>query len=53
MCTRTTYFGPNDMVITTCTLDWVAPMPINLWVLPEGLPRDGAAGPEALRWTSR
>ena len=53
MCTRATYLGPEDTVITTRTLDWSAPLGTNLWVYPRGLRRDGAAGPTSLQWTSR
>jgi penicillin V acylase-like amidase (Ntn superfamily) len=52
MCTRATYLGPGDTVITARTLDWVVPMVTNLWVFPAGLHRDGAAGPESLQWVS-
>ncbi len=53
MCTRAVYLGPEETVITTRTMDWFAPMGTNLWVYPRGLERDGAAGPDSLRWTSR
>jgi penicillin V acylase-like amidase (Ntn superfamily) len=53
MCSRATYLGPENTVITVRTLDWFAPMGSNLWVYPRGLRRDGAAGPDALHWTSR
>ncbi|MCC6312806.1 MAG: linear amide C-N hydrolase [Thermomicrobiales bacterium] len=53
MCTRATYLGPNDVVITTRSLDWTVPMPTSLWVFPAGLSRHGAAGPDSLEWTSR
>lgn len=49
MCTRATYLGPEATVITTRTLDWLAPMGTNLWVYPRGLQRDGAAGPDSLQ----
>ena len=52
MCTRATYLGPEETVITTRSLDWVGSMDTNLWVFPRGMERDGAAGPHALRWTS-
>lgn len=53
MCTRATYLGPSDTVITTRSLDWTLPMLTSLWVLPAGMERAGAAGPNTLRWTSR
>ncbi|MFN8592564.1 MAG: linear amide C-N hydrolase [Thermomicrobiales bacterium] len=53
MCTRATYLGLDDIVITTRTLDWFAPLGTNLWAYPRGVARDGAAGPDSLRWVSR
>lgn len=53
MCTRATYLGPNDTVITARSMDWAVPIPTSIWVLPAGLQRDGAAGPGSLQWTSR
>ena len=53
MCTRATYLGPEDTVITTRTLDWAAPLGTNIWVYPRGLHRDGAAGPNSLQWTAK
>lgn len=53
MCTRATYLGPSDTVITTRSMDWAVPMPTTIWVLPAGQQRDGAAGPGSLQWTSR
>lgn len=52
MCTRVTYLGPEETVITARSLDWPNPMGTNLWVYPRGLRRDGAAGPDSLQWTS-
>ncbi len=52
MCTRATYLGPNDIVITARTLDWAMPMPTSIWAFPAGLRRDGAAGPDSLQWIS-
>lgn len=53
MCTRATYLGPSDTVITARSMDWAVPMPTSIWVLPAGMQRDGAAGPGSLQWTSR
>lgn len=52
MCTRTLYVGAEDLVITGRNMDWKEDMHSNLWLLPAGLERDGAAGPDSLRWTS-
>jgi choloylglycine hydrolase len=52
-CTRGVYIGSGDTVITLRSMDWMGPIGSNLWVLPQGMARDGAAGPETLAWTSR
>ena len=53
MCTRTLYVGAGDLVITGRNMDWKEDMMSNLWALPAGMERDGAAGPRSLRWTSK
>ena len=52
MCSRLTYLGPNDTVVTGRSMDWMVPVGTNLWILPAGLARDGAATENALAWTS-
>jgi penicillin V acylase-like amidase (Ntn superfamily) len=52
-CTRAVYLGPDDTIITARSMDWKADMATNLWAFPRGLNRDGAAGPNSLRWTSK
>lgn len=51
-CTRAVYLGPEDRVLTGRSMDWKLPMVSNLWVLPRGMARDGAAGPRSARWTA-
>lgn len=53
MCTRATYLGLSDTVITARSLDWATPLPVSLVVLPRGLRRDGAAGANSVQWESR
>lgn len=53
MCTRVTYLGPEDTVITARSLDWPTPMATNIWIYPRGLKRHGAAGPDSLEWTAK
>ncbi|MCJ8144646.1 linear amide C-N hydrolase [Ancylobacter sp. A5.8] len=53
MCTRTLYVGDDNTVITGRNMDWKEDMLSNLWLLPAGVARDGAAGPNSVRWTSR
>lgn len=52
-CTRTLYVGADSTVLTGRTMDWKEDMASNLWVLPAGMKRNGAAGPKSLEWTSR
>jgi choloylglycine hydrolase len=52
-CTRTLFVGQDGTVITGRNMDWKEDMATNLWVLPAGMQRDGAAGPNSLKWTSK
>jgi penicillin V acylase-like amidase (Ntn superfamily) len=52
-CTRVVYLGPEGMVITARSMDWQSDLGSNLWSFPRGMARDGAAGPNSIRWTSR
>jgi penicillin V acylase-like amidase (Ntn superfamily) len=53
MCTRVTYLGPEQTVITARSLDWPASMGTSIWVYPRGLQRNGAAGPDSIEWTAK
>lgn len=52
-CSRVTYLGPENMVITGRSMDWMKPVDTNLWVFPAGLRRSGAAKVNPLSWTSK
>ncbi len=52
-CTRVLFTGSDNVVITGRNMDWQEDMGSNLWVLPAGMQRDGASGPQSLRWSSR
>ncbi|WP_295449023.1 linear amide C-N hydrolase [uncultured Thiodictyon sp.] len=52
-CTRAVYLGPDDTIITVRSMDWKSDLGSNLWSFPRGMARDGAAGPTAIRWTSK
>jgi penicillin V acylase-like amidase (Ntn superfamily) len=52
-CSRVTYIGPDNTVITGRSMDWMIPLHSNLWVFPEGLKRSGADGENFLIWTSK
>lgn len=52
-CTRAVYEGPNGRFLTGRSMDWKEDIQTNLWALPRGMARDGAAGPGSLKWTSK
>lgn len=52
-CTRVVYLGDDGMVVTARSMDWMGPVYSDLWVFPRGLKRNGAAGPNAIDWTSK
>jgi choloylglycine hydrolase len=52
-CTRVVYHGLNGTVITARSMDWKGDIPANLWILPRGMQRHGAAGSNSINWTSK
>ena len=52
-CTRTLYVGADNTVLTGRNMDWVEDMASNLWVFPAGMQRDGASGPNSIKWVSK
>jgi penicillin V acylase-like amidase (Ntn superfamily) len=52
-CTRAMYVGPDGMVITTRSNDWLGSQKSNLWIYPRGMPRFGDTAPDAMAWTSK
>lgn len=52
-CTRVVYTGAEGAVITGRTMDWKTEMFSNIWVFPRGMERDGVAGKNSLKWTSK
>lgn len=52
-CTRVVYLGPEGNVITARSMDWKVDVGTNLWIFPRGMTRDGAGGPNSIRWTSK
>ena len=53
MCTRILYVGQDGLVITGRSMDWMTGTGSNIWALPAGLQRDGAAEVNPFSWTSR
>lgn len=52
-CTRTLYTAEDGLVITGRTMDWKEDMHSNLWVMPRGIERNGAAGGATPHWVSK
>lgn len=52
-CTRVVYLGQDNTVITGRSMEWAEDMGTKLWIFPKGIARDGAAGPDSPRWTSK
>lgn len=52
-CTRAVYHGVGNNIITGRTMDWKEDIHTNLWVLPRGTARDGAAGATSVKWISK
>lgn len=54
MCTRILYETGTGTYITGRGMDWNDPnLLTNLWVFPRGMNRDGGAGKNPLKWTSK
>lgn len=52
-CTRAVYLGPQNTVLTGRSMDWMNDVKSNIWVFAEGMQRDGAAGPNSMKWTAK
>lgn len=52
-CTRVLFTGEDNVVITGRSMDWKEDMHSDLWVFPRGIARDGAAGPNSIKWISK
>jgi penicillin V acylase-like amidase (Ntn superfamily) len=52
-CSRVTWLGPNQQVITGRSMDWPYGFNSNFYVIPRGERLNGAGGVNSLSWTSR
>lgn len=52
-CTRVLYTGAANTVITGRSMDWYRDNSPNIWAMPRGFQRDGAAGTNPIRWTAK
>ncbi len=52
-CTRALYVGTDNTVITGRTMDWKTDQEANIWAFPRGIERNGLAGKNSVKWTSK
>jgi len=52
-CTRATYIGPDNMVVTGRTMDWKEDIMSNIYVFPRGIQRAGYNKGETVKLTSK
>jgi penicillin V acylase-like amidase (Ntn superfamily) len=52
-CTRAVYLGSDNVVITGRSMDWAEDVYSNAWVFPRGIAREGASGPNSIKWKSK
>ncbi len=52
-CTRLTYNGLENIVVTGRSMDWVEDIKTDLWALPAGLTKVGSSEPNSVQWTSK
>lgn len=52
-CTRALFVDSNQTVLTGRSMDWVKTAGSNLWLFPQGMEREGAAGPNSMKWKSK
>lgn len=53
MCTRATYLGPENTIITGRSMDWKEDIHSNIYVFPRGINRKGAKSSDTIQWTSK
>ncbi|MFT4170539.1 MAG: linear amide C-N hydrolase [Dysgonomonas sp.] len=52
-CTRVVYKGDDNLILTARSMDWKEDIKSNIWVFPRGMDRNGAVGPNSLKWKSK
>lgn len=52
-CTRALYVADEGLVITGRSMDWKEDMHSNMWVMPRGVAREGATGPNSVKWVAQ
>lgn len=52
-CTRAVYKGQDNLILTARSMDWRDEIPVNLWLFPRGMQRQGEVGANSVSWTSK
>jgi penicillin V acylase-like amidase (Ntn superfamily) len=52
-CSRFTYTGSNDIVVTGRSMDWVEDLHTDLWLFPAGIENVGSSKPNSVHCTSK
>ncbi|WP_370643619.1 linear amide C-N hydrolase [Shinella sp. NM-101] len=52
-CTRLVYHGADGNIVTARSMDWKLDVATNLWAFPRGMERNGEAGENSFKWTSK
>lgn len=52
-CSRVLWSDNGKAVVVGRNMDWLTPMPVNLYVLPRGIKRTGMTGRNTLSWTAK
>jgi penicillin V acylase-like amidase (Ntn superfamily) len=52
-CSRVLWNRGGQTVVAGRSMDWRYPLPVNLWLLPRGIVRDGMTGKNTLKWSAR
>src|SRR5512136_2956999 len=52
-CSRIVWSDNGKAVLVARSMDWLNPMPTDLYVLPCGIDRDGMTGKNTLTWTAK
>lgn len=52
-CSRFTYTGLDNLIVTGRSMDWVEDTKSDLWAFPAGIERNGRAGENSISWVSK
>ena len=52
-CSRVTWLGPENAVITGRSMDWPYSFNSTFYLVPRGVPQKGAGGPNSIEWVPK